>query len=185
MEVEEAIRGRRSVRKYVEKDVPQEDVVKMIDAARWAPSWSNFQCWEFVVVRDRKVREELLECIPKFNPGRKAVETAPVVIAVLGKKGLSGTVGGSYVTEKGDWLMFDTALAVQNLCLQAYSMGYGTLIVGLFDFERASKVLGVPDDYELVVLVTVGSLHKIPNPPERKEVQEIMHLDTFGNRLKV
>jgi nitroreductase len=182
MEVDEAIRKRRSIRKYTEEGIPDEHILKIIDAARWAPSWHNYQCWEFIVVKDPEIKSQIIDCVPPVNPGRKAVETAPLIIVALGKKGLSGTIGGSYITEKGDWLMFDVALATQNICLQAYSMGYGTLIIGVFDFKKVAEILGVPEDYEVVVLVTLGKPHKIPNPPERKEIREILHLDTFGNR---
>jgi len=183
MDVEEAIKGRRSIRKYTDDDVPDEVIFKIIDAARWAPSWGNVQCWEFVVIKDKEIKEKIIECVPSFNPARKAVETAPVIIAVLGKKGVSGTIAGNYVTEKGDWLMFDTALATQNMCLQAFSLGYGTLIIGIFDSKKVAEILGVPEDYEVVVLVTAGKPHKIPSPPKRREIGEILHLNVFGNKI--
>ena len=184
MEVLEAIRTRRSVRKYAPDPVPDELLRQVLEAARWAPSWANTQCWEIIVVRDparKKALSELL--VPERNPAKNAVATAPVVLAVCGRKGVSGFYKGQPVTEKGDWLMFDVALAVQNICLAAHALGLGTVIVGALDHAKASELLGLPEDMELVVLIPLGKPAHEPKAPPRKELSEFVHLERYGQKL--
>ncbi len=86
MELMDAIRGRRSIRKYKE-DMPSDEIISyVLEAAQLAPSWANTQCWEFVLVRDADTRMKLAETLPETNPARRAVEQAPIVIAVCAKK---------------------------------------------------------------------------------------------------
>ena len=184
MEVLEAIRTRRSVRKYAPDPVPDELLRQVLEAARWAPSWANTQCWEIVVVRDPERKKALSELlVPERNPAKNAVATAPVVLAVCGRKGISGFYKGQPVTEKGDWLMFDVALAVQNICLAAHALGLGTVIVGALDHARAGELLGLPEDVELVVLIPLGKPAHEPKAPPRKELSEFVHLERYGQKL--
>ena len=184
MDVIDLIKSRRSVRKLKPDPVPDEVVMKLLEAARWAPSWANTQCWEFIVVKDPKVKAELSDVlIPPGNPAKNAVANAPVVIAVLGKKGVSGFYRGFAVTNKGDWLMFDVALAVQNLVLEAHALGLGTVIVGALDFEKASKILNVPPDVELVALIPVGYPDESPQAPPRKKLSDMVYQDVYGNKM--
>jgi len=79
----EIIRERRSVRKYEEKDIPEDILNQVFEAVRWAPSWANTQCWEIVVIKDMSVKEKLQAAFPpKGNPATKAVVAAPVVLAL-------------------------------------------------------------------------------------------------------
>ena len=184
MEVLEAIRTRRSVRKYAPDPVPDELLRQVLEAARWAPSWANTQCWEVVVVRDPERKKALSELlVPERNPAKNAVATAPVVLAVCGRKGVSGFYKGQPVTEKGDWLMFDVALAVQNICLAAHALGLGTVIVGALDHARAGELLGLPEDVELVVLIPLGKPAHEPKAPPRKELSEFVHLERYGQKF--
>lgn len=181
MEVQEAIRGRRSVRKFSSEPVSDEELGAILEAARWAPSWANTQCWEIVVVRDGATKKALSELlVPERNPAKQAVAEAPVVLAVCGRKGVSGFYKGVPVTDKGDWLMFDVALAVQNMALMAHALGLGTVIVGALDHARAGELLGLPDDVELVVLMPIGRPAHEPKAPPRKPLSEFVHLERYG-----
>lgn len=184
MDLLDLIRSRRSIRKFKSKPVSDEVLMKVLEAARWAPSWANTQCWEFIVVKDPEIKAKLAETlVPSGNPARRAVAMAPIVIAALGKRGVSGYYKGRAVTSKGDWLMFDVALAIQNLVLEAHSLGLGTVIVGAMDFERASEVLGLPQDVELVALIPLGYPNEEPQAPSRKELSDFVYQDRYGNRL--
>lgn len=174
-----AIEGRRSIRKYDETPVSEQMLERILEAVKWSPSWANTQVWEIVVVRDPGVKEKLQETIGKGNPATKAIVTAPVVLAVCGRKESSGYYHGQASTKFGDWIMFDLGLATQNLCLQAHDLGLGTVIVGLFDHDRAARVLAVPDGYELVALIPLGVPAKSPSAPKRREVAEFTHYDRF------
>ena len=181
MDVLEAIRGRRSIRRFSPEPVSDGELRTVLEAARWAPSWANTQCWEIVVVRDpakKKALSELL--VPERNPAREAVAEAPVVLAVCGRRGVSGFYKGKAVTDKGDWYMFDVALAVQNMCLAAHALGLGTVIVGALDHAKAAKLLGLPENVELVVLLPMGRPAQEPKAPPRKALEEFVHEEGFG-----
>ena len=194
MELFEAIKHRRSIRKYTEDPVDDEAIEAILEAGRWAPSWSNTQCWRFIVVRDPDIKAKVAESLVKFkikgelveNPGIKIINSVPVLIVVCAEMGKSGGPPGSgggveFITDKGDWFMFDTALAVQNMVLAAHGLGLGTVIIGTFDAVKAEKALGVPEGFRVVTLFPVGIPAKEGNAPPRKEISEITFYDKWGN----
>ena len=175
----EVIKERRSIRKHEEKDIPEELVNRVLEAVRWTPSWVNTQCWEIIVVKDKKIKEKLQATISKGNRAAKSIVAAPVVLAVCGRLEKSGYYKDKVATKFGDWFMFDLGLATQNLCLMAHHLGLGTVIVGLFDHDRAKEILNVPAGYELVVLIPMGYPAKTPLAPKRREIEEFTHYDKF------
>lgn len=179
MEVFEAIKGRRSVRRFSGAGVPEEAIERMLIAAQWAPSWANTQCWRFVVVRDSEKIATLKETMPERNPARPAFDTCSAVVAFIAKHGLSAYKRGQKVEER-DWYMFDIGCCVQNFCLVAHAEGFGTVIVGLFDWRKANKILNVPEGYETVCLVPVGVPEAYPQPPARKSLVEITSQNSFN-----
>jgi nitroreductase len=179
-ELIQLIQGRRSVRKYLDTDVTEEQVRTLLESVRWAPSWANTQCWEIIVVRDSEQKKKLQDTLPpKGNPAHSAMVAAPVVLAVCGKLKASGYYKDVVTTKFGDWFLFDLGIATQNICLTAYSLGLGTVIVGLFDHDRAKNALGVPEGYEVPVMIPVGVPAKISSAPKRREVAEFLHKERF------
>ncbi|MCK5653606.1 MAG: nitroreductase family protein, partial [Dehalococcoidia bacterium] len=130
MNVIDAIRSRRSIRKYKTDPVSAEILEAVLDAARWAPSWANTQCCRLVVVEKPETKTRIAEAMRPTNPALDAVRNAPVLIVACAELGRSGFKKGEPVTDKGDWFMFDVALAMQNLVLAAHSLGLGTVYVG-------------------------------------------------------
>ena len=175
----EIIKGRRSIRKYEEKDVPADLLDKILEAVQWAPSWANTQVWEIVVIKDQAVKEKLQETMGKGNPATKAIVGAPVVLAVCGKLNSSGYYNGQVTTKFGDWFMFDLGIATQNICLTAHSLGLGTVVVGLYDHNQAAKAINLPEGYELVSLIPLGFPAKSGVAPKRREISEFTHHDKF------
>jgi nitroreductase len=174
------IKSRRSIRKYEARDVPAEVVDQVLEAVRWAPSWTNCQCWEIVVIRDPVIKSKLQEAFPpKGNPATKAIVEAPVLLAVCAKTETSGFYKGLAVTKFGDWMMYDLGLATQNLCLMAHHLGLGTVIAGLFDHDRAKAAINVPDGYELVTLIPLGYPAKVGGAPRRREIHAFTHDNHF------
>jgi nitroreductase len=170
---------RRTVRKFEDRDVDSETMREILEAARWTQSWANVQCWEIVEVRDADVKVSLQETLAKGNPATKAMVEAPVVLAVCMKLQEAGYYKGQVTTKFGDWFMFDSGLVTQNICLAAHALGLGSVVVGLFDHDKAKEVIKVPDGYELTVLIPLGVPAQIPKPPKRKELNEFVHRDTF------
>jgi nitroreductase len=182
MDLMEAIKGRRSIRKYKPDPVSEETLQKVIEAVQWSPSWANTQCWELILVRDPNVKSELANTLTPTNPARSSIAGAPLVVVLCGKKGISGFEKGEAATVKGDWLMFDTGIAMQNLCLAAYGLGLGTVIVGLFDHRKAEEILGLPQNVEVAAMTPLGYPAVQRSAPKRKEVSEFLFREKYGSR---
>ncbi len=173
------IEGRRSVRDFEDKKIPDDMMTTLLESVRWAQSWANTQCWEVVVVTDQAIKERLAEAVYKANPARKSVLAAPVIFVMCARLKSSGYYKGEVTTKFGDWFMFDIGVATQNLCLCAHSLGLGSVVMGLFDHDAARKVLNVPDGYEVVSLVPVGYPSKIPAAPKRRQTEEFTRYNSF------
>ncbi len=175
----EIIKTRRTIRKFQDKDIPEDVVDQLMEAVRWAPSWANTQCWEVILIRDKELKKELSQILSPKNPAIPAVEKAPLTLGICAKLGLSGYYKGRALSKFGDWFMYDLGLATQNLCLTAHSLGLGSVIVGAFDHDKARQILKVPEGYEILALVPVGYPAQEPKPPKRKEVKDFVHKDVF------
>ena len=185
MEVLEAIRTRRSIRQQKTDPIDDETLQKILEAARWAPSWANTQCWRFIVVRDSSIKDKLANTLRSRRTGGKnaaaeAVRNAPVVIVACAELEKSGFYQGEPSTEKGDWYMFDVALAMQNLVLAAHALGLGTVIVGAFSAKKAASILGVPEGFCVVAMTPLGFPAQEGRAPLRKERSEIVFYDKYG-----
>ena len=180
MDTLECIAKRRSVRKFTEQDITNEQLKKLMQAARLAPSWANTQCWEFVIVRDQAVKEKLAATMPEGNPARKAAVEAPVLLVACGKLGTSGFYKEQAATSKGDnWYLFDVGLAVQNISLAAHAMGLGSVILGLFDADAAGEILGLSANVKVVTLLPLGVPVKESKAPARKPLCEFVFADQY------
>jgi nitroreductase len=98
---------------------------------------------------------------------------------LCGKLKSSGYYKDEVTTKFGDWFMFDLGIACQNICLAAHALGLGTVVVGLFDHDRAASVLKVPAGYELVVMIPLGYPAKISSAPNRREIGAFTHPNSF------
>ncbi|MFW6114853.1 MAG: nitroreductase family protein [Thermodesulfobacteriota bacterium] len=175
----EIVQGRRGIRRYEDREIPKEDLTAILEAVRWSPSWANTQCWEVIVVKDSSIKKLLQETLSPRNPASDAIVDAPVVIALCSKLQRAGYKKGEPTTKFGDWFMFDLGIAAQTVCLTAHSLNLGTVIVGLFDHDKAKEILQVPEGFEAVALIPVGYPGKEAKTPPRKEIDEFVHYDTF------
>jgi nitroreductase len=182
MEVFQAIKTRRSIRRYKPDAIPEEELNAVLEAARWAPSWANTQCRRFIVVKNSDTKAKLADVLTPWNPAREAVKEAPVVIVACAERGKSGFYQGAVVTDKGDWYMFDSALAMQNLTLAAHSLGLGTVHVGAFDAQRVARILNVPEGVAVVEMTPLGYPAKEGKTPSRKELSELVFYESYGQR---
>lgn len=180
MEVLEAIRTRRSIRKYKADPIDDKTIETVLEAARWAPSWANTQCWRFIVVRDGDIKSKLADTLDATNPAMDAIRNAPLVIVACAELGKSGCYDGVPATDKGDWYMFDVALAMQNLVLAAHSLGLATVHVGRFDAKEAANILEVPQGYCVVEMTPLGYPDQVREPRPRRELSEIVLNDKWG-----
>ena len=189
MDVMEAIRNRRSIRKYRTDPVTEEALQAVLEAARWAPSWGNLQCWRLVVVRDSEVKQRLAgalrSSVGRENPATRAVREAPLVLVVCAQKGLSGfyrrgEMTGTPATDKGEyWYMFDTALAMQNFTLAAHALGLGTVHIGMFDTSEVARILNIPEEIGVLEMMPLGRPDEKPSPRARKDTGEFVFYERY------
>jgi nitroreductase len=182
MELDQAIRERRSIRKFNDQAVSDREIGQLLEAARWAPSWGNRQVWEFIVVRDKQLIEKITATYREGNPARNCSLAASALIVACAKTGVSGTSDGVERTKFTNWFLFDLGLAVQNLCLKAHELGLGTVVVGSLGHDRCRQLLGLPEGYEVVVALPLGK-PALPGKegPARRRVAEFSHLERFGD----
>lgn len=173
MDVFEAIKGRRSIRRFTRENVSEDDLRKLLECAIMAPSAGNLQSWEFVVVRDAKRKRGLSAAALD----QTFIEEAPVVVVVCANETRSGWgYGHRGVTL---YCLQDTAAAIQNLLLAAHALGLGACWVGAFHEEEARTVLKVPRGVRPVAIVPVGHPSERPWDRERRPLSEIVHYETF------
>jgi nitroreductase len=173
MELVEAIKGRRSIRAFKNQAIPEETVEKLIESARWAPSAGNIQPWLFVIVRKPDVKRKLSEAA--LNQAH--VEEAPVVIVVCADENRSSMGYGT--RGKTLYCLQDTAAAVQNVLLTAYSLGLGTCWVGAFNESLAKTALNVPEGVKPVAMIPVGYPDEFQRQRSRRLLNEIVRYDGF------
>ncbi len=178
MELFEAIKSRRSIRKYSDKPVEDEKLQAVLEAVRTAPSWANYQCWRLVVVKDKNTRGQIsaLSYVESYfaskgyksNPSMKALADAPVVIVLCADPGQSGVIWGQ------NYYLVDAGLAAQNLMLAAKGLGLGTVFVGVYDEDKLKSLLHVPSEIRVVGLFPLGyPVEEKKDGPARKPLQEI------------
>lgn len=173
MDIFQVIRDRRSIRKYVNKEVEQEKVDQVLDAARLAPSWKNMQCWRFLVIRDEVNRDLLLEAVPDENPGKKALAVAPVTIMLCADP-------REYDVENGiPYYVADGAIAFEHLCLAAHALGLGTCWIGWYDEAKIKEAFSIPDPIRVIGFTPLGYPDQEPKPRPRKSLDDIVHYDVW------
>lgn len=178
-QVDEAIRDRRSIRRFEKREVETAKLEAILEAARWAPSWGNSQCWEFIVVQDQELKKRLAETLTNKNPASLSVADAPIVLAICAESKKSGYYNGKQITRYQDWFLYDLGLATQNICLTAHYQGLGSVIVGSFNHEMVEEILRIPTGYEIVSLLPLGYPAHSPPAPKRKDIRAFVHYEHF------
>ena len=171
------IKERRSVRKYKDEKVDRETMREIVEIARWAPSWVNYQIARYTLVDDEVIIKEIADQgVNGFVYNIDTLKTAKGVAVLSFVKGKSGTYDKEYITSKGNsWEVFDAGIACQTFCLAAHAKGVGTCIMGVIDDESIAKIVNLPEDEIVAALIVYGyedGQHQAPN--KRKDVDEIM-----------
>ncbi len=176
MTAKECIMGRRSIRRFTDQAVDHELLSEIVETASYYPSWKHTQIVRFIAVEGDKKDRLAKECTDIWPNNGKIIDAAPMVMVVTMIKNRSGFErDGSYSTNKKDgWQMYDAGIASQTLCLAAYEKGISSVILGLFDDQKAASVLEVPEDREVVALIPMGYAAETPVAPKRKPVEELL-----------
>lgn len=169
MELMDVIKKRRSVRSYKSKPIPEEKLMKVLEAARLAPSAVNRQPWKFVVVREESKRRSL--AVAAAN--QSFVGEAPVVIAAV-------ATSPHHVMRSGvPSYAVDLAIAVDRMTLAAADEGLGSCWIGAFDQDEVKRILKIPKNFKVVVLLPIGYPNDKPSPKPRNPLQEIICWESF------
>jgi nitroreductase len=165
-DVLELLKSRRSIRKYKNQPVEEEKIQKCLEAAQWAPSASNKQPWEFLIVTDEKARLKLSE----LHPYAKFVSESPVVFIPL---------TNPEIHQK--YHMSDTALATMQYMIEAHSLGLGTCWAGVMGASMEPEIkemLGIPDHLNVLGLVATGYANEEPTRT-RKDLEDLIHYEKY------
>lgn len=167
MEVKEAIRGRRSVRKFEDRPIPVSDIELLTDALRWAPSAGNLQSRRFFFV----LKKEMRVAIAGASFSQMFIASAPLVVVACADMERIAHYG-----ERGRRLyaVQDVAVAVENMMLQAHELGLGSVWVGAFDERTVAEVLDLPEWVVPMAVVPVGFPDRLPVPPKRLKKEELV-----------
>jgi len=148
MDVMEAIRTRRSVRKYDSRAIPDDVMRRMKDALRLAPSACNLQPWRFVLVTQPETKQELAAAAN----GQDFIAQAPVIVIGVGFPDQAYKHMGGY----GNSVDVDVAIALDHLTLAAAAEGLGTCWIGAFGEEAVKKVIGASGNVKIIAMTPLG-----------------------------
>ena len=146
MKVFDAIKKRRSVRRYLDKPIEEEKIRAVLEAGRLAPSAKNLQEWRFIIVKSRKVKEKLAHAANE----QIFVGQAPVIIVACAET-------DEHVMSCGQLCYpINVAIALDHISLAAVELGLGTCWIGAFDEAKVKAILGIPDEVRVVELMPIG-----------------------------
>jgi nitroreductase len=205
MGVFEVIKKRRSARKFKDTPVPDDIIRTLIESARLAPSGGNGQDWLFGVITDKNSIKRLAEAAGN----QTWITTAPLVISLCGKldAGLSGVPDDDlgimvnkarftpefikylqdYPDQKAVSLLFNNSVPMipgEHIFLTAVESGLSACWVGFLDINKASEVLGLPQDYACLFLMPIGYPDEEPVNIERKPISEIAFLNKYDKKYQ-
>lgn len=164
----ELVKKRQSDRKYKSEPVEKKKIERCIEAARLAPSACNSQPWKFVIIDNTDLKNKIAGASKtsgmKFN---RFTDQAPVIIALINEGSNFTAKVGSFLKNK-HYNQYDIGIAAEHFCLQAVEEGLGTCMIGWFDEKKTKKLLGVPNNKRIDLLITVG----YPDGKFRKKIRK-------------
>ncbi|MDD4354255.1 MAG: nitroreductase family protein [Candidatus Nanoarchaeia archaeon] len=177
MDMLELIKKRRSVRDYLEKNIENDKLFKVLEAGRWSPSSGNVQNWRFVVVNDYKIKSQISEaCL-----GQYWISNAPAIIIVLSDDSKLRMLFG----QRGEmnYSIQNCSIAMQNMMLEAESLGLSSSWVGAYDEDKILRIMKV-EDLNIVLrgIFAIGYGKNIPSAPVRLDLDKLVYFNTWGNK---
>jgi len=158
------ILNRRSVRRYQKRDVPKDVLDNILEAGRQAPSAANRQPWHFIVVTDDETKKQLSNGL--FN---RFIKDSPVTII--------GCTHNDFIA--GKWSIISTTIAMQNMVIAAQAMGVGSCWIGDFKEKKVKNLLGIPDKWKIVALISFGYPAEKPQQRRKKPIEKIVSFNKF------
>lgn len=157
--------SRRSIRRYEEQSIPKDELNKILEAGRQAPSAGNKQPWHFIVLTDYDSKE-------KLSHGRWNTFVKDSAFTVVG----CSYIGDEYGRK---WSTVDTSIALQNMVIAAWAQGIGSCWIGDFQEAEVKSLLNIPEDWKVIALVTFGYPAEKPGSRQKKPIDEIVSYNKF------
>lgn len=179
MEFKKVVETRRSIRKYTDRQIPENVIRQIVHMATLSPTWKNSQTVSYIIVTDVALKEQIAVSVESMHANNPKIIRGAAALAVLvTQTGICGCEkDGSFSTSKGDrWEAFDAGIAAQTFCLAACEEGVGTVMMGLFDEEAVGTILGLAPDQKAAVLIGMGYPEMIPDARPRKSVDEVLQI---------
>jgi nitroreductase len=173
MDFNDVINKRYSVRKYKPDPVPMDVVLRVLEAARLAPTWANMQGVRYVIVNDAELVKKVADGI-----GQKWVKSAPMFIVAISDEKWSG--------KRGDlaYYLLDVGICFEHLVLAATNEGLGTCWIGVFKEDVLKILLNVQKSRKIIAITTLGYPDDEQKERSRKELSEIVFLNEFGKKME-
>jgi len=161
----EFLLSRRSIRKFKDKEVSKDILLKILDIARYAPSARNAQPWEYIVITDKSIIRELSKT---RGLASKPLENAAAAIAVVTDPSISPNTH-----------MIDGACTTMYILLAAHALGLGAVWINALDHPVMKKILRIPESKFLLCIIALGYPDEKPKAKPRKPLNELVHYETY------
>jgi nitroreductase len=173
------IKSRQSDRKYSDKPIEKEKLVRILEAGRMAPSACNAQPWKFIVVNEPELVAKVAESATAPLLGMNTfVSQAPLQIVVVREKpNLTSKIGAGI--KDRDYSLIDIGIASENICLQAKAEGLGSCMLGWFDEPLVKKLLAIPKNKRVELIITIGYSLSSQREKRRKPVEETVSYNKY------
>lgn len=173
MEFFEVVNKRKSIRVFKNKDVEEEKLKKILNAAYLSPSAGNLQARKVLIIRNKKTKEKL----SKVAGGRTALSSAPIVLAFFYLPEESGAKYGERGTKM--YALQDATIALSYAQLAATAVGLASVWIGAFDDKKVKEILKAPAGYEVAGLMPLGYANEKGHKRDRKKWNEVFFEEEF------
>ncbi len=174
MSILETIKNRGTIRKYLPKSIPKEEMSKIMESARLAQSAANRQPWQFILVSEPSIKKKL--SVAARN--QSSVNDASSVVVCLADPLQAARVGPF------EGFLVDLSIAIENMALTSWELGIGSCWIGAYDEKEVKRLLGIPEDIRVVSLLTLGYPDEKTKTKARKPMADLLHYEAYG-RTKV
>jgi len=184
MDVFEAIKGRRSCRKFSPEPIAEDELNLILEAATWAPSAANNQPWEFIVVSSGDIKQKIFreaqerkqelfekskwKWLDRYQVG--FVLEAPIILAVVGDPKKAGA--DQFLEGRGESYAHGCVAAIQNILLSAHALGLGSLWFTVFDKRALREILKIEEGKDPIALICLGKAAADPLKTPRVAVKD-------------
>ena len=178
MDVFNCIRTRRSIRKYKDKQVPWDNIVEILQAAKFAPFAGNIMNCKIIVVKNEDKRKEIAEA----SSQQYWMQDAPIHIVVVDEpEKMERNYGIRGVRLYG---IQGIAAAIENMLLAAHGLGLGACWIGTFDEDEIRRLCNLPEHVNIHAILTIGYADEHPDPPPKNRIEHIMFFEKWWGRIE-